>query len=124
MVTVLVVEDEFGILELLDTILTEEGYQVFTAMNGRDGLEMLSREQPDLILSDYMMPIMDGARMLAHIKENPDLRSIPVAIMSSMPEETVAERCSGHVAYLRKPFRLTEVLIFVEALIGRADAAN
>ncbi len=95
MTMVLVVEDEFGIAELLDAVLTEEGYQVVTAMNGRDGLELLARERPELILSGYMMPVMDGATLLARIKAEPALQAIPVVMMSSMPEAAVAERCVG-----------------------------
>ncbi len=124
MAMVLVVEDEFGIAELLDTVLTEEGYQVVTAMNGRDGLELLTRDRPELVLSDYMMPVMDGALMLARIKADPALQGIPVVMMSSMPEATVAERCAGHAAFLRKPFKLTEVVILVERLIGRAISGS
>ncbi len=98
MATVLVVEDEFGIAELLDAVLTEEGYQVVTAMNGRDGLELLARERPVLVLSDYMMPVMDGAAMLARIRADPALQGIPVVMMSSMPEAAVVQRCAGYTA--------------------------
>jgi CheY-like chemotaxis protein len=121
MATVLVVEDEFGIAELLDVVLTEEGYRVVTAMNGRTGLELLVREQPELVLSDYMMPVMDGAVMLSRIKADPALQRIPVVMMSSMPEAMVAERCDGYVAFLRKPFMLFEVVELVERLIGKAS---
>ena len=121
MTRVLVVEDEFGIAELLDAVLTEEGYQVVTAMNGRNGLELLARERPELILSDYMMPVMDGATLLARIKAEPALQAIPVVMMSSMPEAAVAERCVGYAAFLRKPFKLFEVVGLVERLIGNAS---
>lgn len=124
MTMVLVVEDEFGIAELLDAVLTEEGYQVVTAMNGRDGLELLARERPELILSDYMMPVMDGATLLARIKAEPALQAIPVVMMSSMPEAAVAERCVGYAAFLRKPFKLFEVMGLVERLIGNASGDN
>ena len=68
MATVLVVDDEFGIAELFDAILTDEGYRVLTAINGRHGLEMLAQERPDLVFLDYMMPVMDGAAMLARCR--------------------------------------------------------
>jgi len=124
MTRVLVVEDEFGIAELLDAVLTEEGYQVVTAMNGRNGLELLARERPELILSDYMMPVMDGATLLARIKAEPALQAIPVVMMSSMPEAAVAERYVGYAAFLRKPFKLFEVVGLVERLIGNASGDN
>ena len=121
MATVLVVEDEFGIAELFDAVLTDEGYQVLTAMNGRDGLELLVREQPQLVFCDYMMPVMDGAAMLGAMAANPILRGIPVVMMSSMPEAVVAERCSGYVTFMRKPFKLFDLLDVVERLLGKSD---
>ena len=107
MALVLVVDDEFGITELFDALLTDEGYRVLTAMNGKQGLEMLAQDRPDLVFTDYMMPVMDGAALLSAIGADPALRSIPVVVMSAMPERTVARRCSGYVAYMQKPFRLT-----------------
>ena len=120
MATVLVVEDECGIVELFDAVLTDEGYQVLTAMNGKDGLELLAREQPQLVFCDYMMPVMDGAALLAGMQADPALRGIPVVMMSSMPEAVVAKRCSGYVTFMRKPFKLFELLDVVERLLGKA----
>ena len=122
MATVLVVDDEFGIAELFDAILTDEGYRVLTAINGRHGLEMLAQERPDLMFLDYMMPVMDGAALLRAMAADPMLHAIPVVVMSSMPEASVAERCSGYAAFLRKPFKLSEVVALTERLLGqRAD---
>jgi CheY-like chemotaxis protein len=108
--TVLVVDDEFGIVELLDAILTDEGYQVLTAVNGKHGLEMLAQEHVDLIFLDFMMPVMDGAAMLRAMAADPGLKTIPVAIMSSMPESMVSQRCSGYAAFMRKPFKLPQLV--------------
>ncbi len=121
MATVLVVEDEFGIVELFDAVLTDEGYQVLTAMNGRDGLELLAKERPDLVFCDFMMPVMDGEAMLGAMTANPALRGIPVVMMSSMPEAVVAERCSGYVTFMRKPFKLFALLDVVERVLGKSD---
>lgn len=121
MATVLVVEDEFGIAELLDAVLTEEGYQVVTAMNGRDGLELLARERPVLVISDYMMPVMDGAILLTRIRADPALQGIPVVMMSSMTEAAIAQRCTGYTAFLRKPFKLFELLDVVEQVLEKGD---
>jgi CheY-like chemotaxis protein len=101
MATVLVVEDEFGIAELLDAVLTEEGYQVVTAMNGRDGLELLARERPVLVLSDYMMPVMDGSAMLARIRADAafeprrDFRRLQFLRRWSHDREHGEEICTG-----------------------------
>ncbi len=121
MTTVLVVEDEFGIAELLDAVLTQEGHQVLTAMNGKQGLEVLAQERPDLVFCDYMMPVMDGAAMLGAIAADPTLRGIPVVMMSSMREAAVAKHCAGYVAFLHKPFKLPELLDVVERVLGSGD---
>jgi len=121
MALVLVVDDEFGITELFDAVLTDEGHRVLTAMNGRQGLEMLAAERPDLVFTDYMMPVMDGAAMLGAIAADPGLQGIPVVVMSSMPEAVVAERCSGYATFMRKPFKLPELLDVVGQVLGGGD---
>jgi CheY-like chemotaxis protein len=71
MPTVLVVDDEFGIVDVLETILIDEGYRVLTACNGKQGLERLATERPDVVLLDFMMPILGGAEMLAAMAAEP-----------------------------------------------------
>ncbi len=121
MTTVLVVEDKHNIAELLDAVLTGEGYQVLVAMNGREGLDLLAREQPHLVLCDHMMPVMDGATMLEAMAADPILRGIPVVMMSAMREGAVAKWCSGYVAFLHKPFKVFELLDVVERTLGKGD---
>ena len=116
--TVLVVDDEFGIAELIDAVLAVEGHRVLTAANGRQGLEVLAKERPDLVFLDYMMPVMDGAGVLRGMAADPSLKGVPVVMMSSMPEATVAERCSGYATFLRKPFRIFDVVALAERLLG------
>lgn len=118
MATVLVVDDEFGIAELFDAILTDRGHRVLTAINGRHGLELLAREPVDLVFLDHMMPVMSGAAMLAALLANPSLRRIPVVMMSAMLEAGIAERCSGYSAFLHKPFRIGQVLALTSRLLG------
>ncbi len=118
MATVLVVDDEFGIAELFDAVLTDEGYRVLTAIDGRHGLEMLAKERPDLMFLDYMMPEMDGASVLRGMADDPALHGIPVVVMSAMPEAMVAERCSGYVAFMRKPFKISQVVALAKRLLG------
>ena len=119
--TVLVVDDEFGIADLIDAVLTDEGHHVLTAANGRQGLELLSRERLDMVFLDYMMPIMDGAAVLRNIHAHPALQNVPIVLMSSMPETTVAQRCSGYVTFLHKPFRIGEVVALALKLMPKAD---
>ncbi len=119
--TVLVVDDESDITELLGTVLTEEGYRVLTAMNGREGLDLLAREQPQLVFCDHMMPVVDGVAMLEAMAADPVLRRIPVVMMSALPEKAVAELCSGYVTFLHKPFKLPQFLDVVERLLGTGN---
>jgi CheY-like chemotaxis protein len=125
MTTVLVVDDEFGIVDVVETILADEGYRVVTASNGKQGLVTLSEEKPDVILLDFMMPILGGAEMLHAMAAQPAYQRIPVIMMSSLREEAVAERCKGYAGFLHKPFRATAVLSAVARVLGAGatDAA-
>ena len=119
MVTVLIVEDEFAIADLLEMVLTDEGYRVLMAANGRQGLQRLAEGPlPDLVIADYMMPILDGAEMLLTMRETELQRDIPCIVMSSIPEETVQERVGGYAAYVRKPFQLAFVVQLVADVLA------
>jgi len=117
MATVLVVDDEFGIVDVLETILVDEGYRVLTACNGKQGLVRLSEEKPEVILLDFMMPILGGGDMLRAMAESAYQR-IPVIMMSSLREQAVAERCEGYAAFLHKPFRAAAVVSTVARVLG------
>jgi CheY-like chemotaxis protein len=120
MATVLVVDDEFGIVDVLETILTDEGYRVLTACNGKQGLVRLTEEKPEVILLDFMMPILGGSEMLRAMAVEPAYQHIPVIMMSSLSAEAVAKRCKGYAAFLHKPFRIATVLNTVARILDRA----
>ncbi len=118
MATVLIVEDEFAIADLLEMGLIDEGYRVLTAANGRQGLARLAEgPRPDLVISDYMMPVLDGAGMLRAMRETEAHRDIPCIVISSMPEANVRERIDGYAAFVRKPFQIAAVMQLVESII-------
>ncbi|HEY0093927.1 MAG TPA: response regulator [Archangium sp.] len=112
----LIVDDEVAILEALTDILSVEGYEVATAANGAEGLKRAGEDRPDLILLDLMMPVMDGQEMLRRIKESPELRSIPVVVMSA-GRVTKAELQGSR--FLAKPFELDDLLDTVNAELNR-----
>ncbi len=117
--TVLIVEDEFAIAELLEMVLTDEGYRVLTAANGRQGLQRLAEDpRPDLVISDYMMPILDGAEMLRAMQATELQRDIPCIVMSSIPEATVQERIRNYAAFVRKPFQLAAMIELVATILA------
>lgn len=118
MAVVLVVDDEWGIAHFLDEVLTDQGHKVIVANNGRQALELAAEQVPALVVTDYMMPVMDGAGLLEALAANPDLAGVPIILMSSMPEETVAERCSGYAVFVRKPFRIFDLIDVVADLVG------
>jgi CheY-like chemotaxis protein len=117
--TVLVVEDEFAIADLLEMVLTDEGYRVVTAANGRQGLERLAEGlHPDLIITDYMMPVLDGAGLLQAMRESEAQRAIPCIVMSAVPEAGVRERVGDYAAFVRKPFSLRAMVQLVTTILG------
>ena len=115
--TVLVVEDEWAIADWLDALLVEEGYHVVVASNGKRAIEILRDQKPDLILTDFMMPIMDGPALLQAIAADAAMAGVPIVVMSSLPEATVVERCKGYRAFIRKPFREAELLQTLSRLL-------
>lgn len=120
MQTVLVVDDEFGVAEVLQSILEDEGYRVGTAINGKQALARLSELTPDLIMLDYMMPIMDGTQTLAAIRANATFSKTLIIMMSSLEEVSVRETCTDYDLFLRKPFRALAVLKAVQQLLEQA----
>jgi CheY-like chemotaxis protein len=115
--TVLVVEDEWASADWLHGLLTEEGYQVRLAINGKQALDVLEHGKPDVILADYLMPVMDGPALLKALADKPSLARIPVIIMSSLQEATVRERCGDFQDFLRKPFREIDVVVAVRNVL-------
>lgn len=123
MITVLVVDDEFSIALLAATILEDEGYRVFTAANGRQALERIAENRPSLIVSDFMMPVMDGAALGRIVRDTPEYRDIAIIMSSGLPEASVREKFSEFDAFLRKPFFESALLEAVaQALEDRASA--
>ena len=107
--TILIVDDEWALAEVLSAILRDEGYGTLVAGNGREAETLLKAENVDLAVVDFMMPIMDAPELIAWMKEQPALRSIPVIIMTSLPETTVRARAHDFAAYLQKPFMIDDI---------------
>jgi CheY-like chemotaxis protein len=120
MALILVVDDEFSVAEVVEAILTDAGHEVVTASNGQQALERTKKHRPDLVLLDFMMPIMSGPCMLRAMRKSPALRDVPAVIMSSLPESTIAQSAKGmYVAFLRKPFKVRAVIDVVDAALHR-----
>lgn len=117
MKTVLVVEDEWAIADWLEVVLSERGYHVLAASNGRQALDILHHETPDLVLTDFMMPFVDGAGLVTAMAENARTKAIPVVVMTSLLESAVRERLTGHKAVLRKPFREGDLFRILDEIV-------
>ncbi|MDI1476123.1 MULTISPECIES: response regulator [unclassified Polyangium] len=120
MKTILVVDDELDIVDVLSDLLTAEGYRVITASNGREGLARIAESRPDLVLLDRMMPVVDGAEMLRLMREDASLGGIPVVMMSAAEGRRLSQEL-GCAAFLKKPFDLGTLLDTVARLAGRGD---
>jgi CheY-like chemotaxis protein len=114
---VLVVDDEYASTEVLALVLDEEGYRVTVAGNGRQALERLDEAAPDVIVTDYMMPIMNGAEMVRTIRAMPQYANVPVVLMSGVPEAMLSEHRPLYDRFLHKPFDIERLLEVLRALL-------
>jgi DNA-binding response OmpR family regulator len=117
---ILVVDDEFEIAELLAELLAERGHRVTTAANGLVGQALLARHDYDLVIADFMMPIIDGVQLVQAMRAEPRLASVPV-IMISAQLDVMSGAADGLVqGMLQKPFSPKALY----AAIDRAIAAS
>tara|TARA_B110000091_G_C13788181_1_gene464326 strand:- start:706 stop:1083 length:378 start_codon:yes stop_codon:yes gene_type:complete len=118
---ILIVEDTLAIREELFDILTLEGYQVFEAENGKKGFKIALKENPNLILSDILMPEMNGFEMFEKIKTNDKTKAIPLIFLSAKGEKEDIKTGMNHGAkdYLTKPININDLLNAVEKKIQK-----
>ena len=122
MPVILIAEDELSIAALLRDTLEDEGYAVVLARNGQEALDMLGTTQPALVLTDMMMPILDGLALCRAIQANPASQAIPVVLMSAIVDLPVSDGCRS-TGFLKKPFDLQQVIDTVSNVIGLANQA-
>ena len=117
---ILVVDDSKTIRRTAETLLTKEGCQVFTAIDGFDALSKIADHQPDLIFVDIMMPRLDGYETCSLIKHNKMFKKTPVIMLSS--KDGLFDRARGRIVgseqYLTKPFTKDELLGAISNQIG------
>src|SRR3712207_5197512 len=113
MTTILVVDDEFLITDILVDALEEEGFRVLTAPNGRKALEVLDKEVPALVLTDFMMPLMNGLELARTLKSNPDWVRIPIILLSGAQGAIARAHPELFAAVYDKPFRIETVVATV-----------
>ena len=118
MYNVLVCDDERDIVSALKIYLTAEGYQVYEAYNGKEALEVLSKEEIHLVLMDIMMPVMDGITAMVKLREQ---SNVPVIMLTAKSEDTdkVLGLNIGADDYVTKPFNPVEVQARVKSQLRR-----
>lgn len=125
MKTILAVDDEEHILELLSYNLEQEGYGVLKADTGEKALELLESEDVDLILLDWMLPGMDGIEVLRNIRGNSQLKKLPIILLTAKGDEIskVVGLEVGADDYLSKPFGVYELLARIKAVLRRSEVS-
>jgi two-component system NtrC family response regulator len=114
MYSILIVDDEPNYLIVLSELLRDEGFEVFTAANGREGLQIVRDVDLDIVITDMQMPEMDGMQLLRHIKEIN--RELPVLMITAYAEveKAVAAMQAGAFSYLAKPFSNDELIVVIQ----------
>ncbi len=124
MTTILIVDDEFMIANILEYAFEDEGYMVVKAANGRKGLEVLERERPALVITDFMMPVMNGLEMARKIRQHPLYKDLPILLMSGAQGSVGRATPDVFAAVFDKPFKMADVIAKVHELIGPADGSR
>jgi CheY-like chemotaxis protein len=119
---ILLVEDERVIRKVMEILFEDEGYQVVLAKNGREALALLADIVPDVIITDYMMPELDGVGLLRAVRDDNRIRGLPVLLMSSVPAAEVPCHELADQTFL-KGGELASLLDIVAALVkGKASS--
>ncbi|HEY7064464.1 MAG TPA: response regulator [Chloroflexota bacterium] len=114
--TILVVEDEPPVQQLVADLLADEGYRVLLAADGAEALALVGAEPPDLVLTDLMMPVLNGVELCRRLRADERTRAVPIVVMTAAgrgPSET-----AGANAYLAKPFDLDVLLEVIASYVG------
>jgi DNA-binding response OmpR family regulator len=116
---ILVVDDEPTIVKMLESRLKADGYEVFTAHSGEEGLEQCKLAKPDAVILDIMMPDMGGNEVAAHMQEDSNLKHIPIIFLTAVikPKEVPKDRKIGGQYFLSKAFKMEELLGILKKIL-------
>ena len=115
---VLVVDDDPCIVDLVRILLESEGFSMESAQDGRQALHTIEQDQPDIVLMDVMMPVMDGVTCCAEMRKNPSTSKLPVLFMSAATNLQGRLREIGADGFISKPFDLEDLLSLLKAHLG------
>jgi DNA-binding response OmpR family regulator len=116
--TILVVDDDKGLVKMLETGLTIKGYNVLSANTGEAGLQIVQNKTVDLILLDVILPGMKGRQVCMKLKENEKTKNIPVVFLTAKhsADDVKAELAAGAIAHITKPIDLSQLISLVQAV--------
>jgi two-component system alkaline phosphatase synthesis response regulator PhoP/two-component system response regulator VicR len=119
-VKILVCDDERSIVRLIQVNLERQGWSVVTAYDGKEGLEKIRAEKPDICVLDVMMPYMDGFEVLKNLRREPETQNLPVVMLTAKAQDKdVFEGYHfGADVYLTKPFNPAELVTFIKRIIA------
>lgn len=117
MKTILIVDDEYLIANILSFALEDEGFLTVTAGSGREALEILDRERPDLIITDYMMPGMTGLEFADVVRNQHQGRDVPIMLMSGAQGYLGAGRPDLFTRIVDKPFEIDAMVSVIKSLL-------
>lgn len=124
MFNILVVEDDKNLQRLMETVLKQNGYKVFSASNGNDALDIIDKNHIDLIISDIMMPEMDGYELTDALRKS----NLQIPILMVTAKESMEDKKRGFLSgaddYMVKPVDMDEMLLRVSALLRRSKIIN
>jgi CheY-like chemotaxis protein len=118
MTTILVVEDEEPVQQLVADLLEDEGYEVLVAPDGAQGLAIAREAAPDLVITDLMMPVLSGTELCRRLRDDARTRDVPIIVMSAAGRAPAEQ--AGPIAFLAKPFDLDALLSLVVQHAGPA----
>lgn len=124
--TILVVDDEQDLLDLIEYNLKKEGYNVLRAENGREGIRIAREMKPDLVLLDIMMPQMDGIEVCDRMRSDADVRHIPIIFLTARSDEKteVEGLDKGADDYITKPISTKKLISRIKAVLRRFDETD
>ena len=124
--TILVIEDEPDLVEILVYNLNKEGYDVISATDGQEGLRLVQTSSPDLVILDLMLPVVDGLHVCRQIRSDPKTQNTRVLMLTAKTEEVdeIVGFSMGADDYVSKPFRLKPLIHRVKALLRRSTSED
>lgn len=124
--TIVIIDDEDDIRDILAYNLTKEGFKVFTAENGSIGIQICKEEQPDLVILDVMMPGMDGVEVCEALRSSPGLENVLICFLTARNEDysQIAGLDAGADDYIAKPIKPRVLISRINALLRRKESVS